>query len=458
MRFNPDLAEIRFGTGLGAASVPPTSAQDILDRLTSRDRAARDFPIAGFQSQVATIRKDRALSKQVRQGSESARDEQRKLRRSVQKNQIDWFKATLARYATSPDGMRERLTRFWANHFTVAGKRAMTRPLPSTFVEDAIRPHLTGRFADMLRAAVTHPMMLDYLDQFTSFGEGSVAGRRQGKGLNENLAREVLELHTLGVDGPYSQTDVREFANLLAGFTYDRQGQVTYFPGRGSPGAEIILGKSYGGRKPRLSDVHAALDDLAIHPATARHIARKLAVHFVSDIPDPVLVTDVEAAYLGSDGDLMAAYSALLNHPSAWDPSLRKAKRPFDFVASSLRAFGVSGDQIMAFKGKDVLNGIVQPMALMGQKWDRPDGPDGSPEEAAFWITPQGLAARIQWALTIPTEMGNLLGASLPDPREFVATALGSFADDQVSFVAAAAETRWEGIGLILSAPSFQRR
>ncbi len=458
MRFNPDLAEIRFGTGLGPASSPPDSARAILDRLTARDQAARDFPIAGFEAQAPDIRKERALAKRVRQGSDDARDQRRKLRKRMQERQMDWFKATLARYATSPDGMRERLTRFWANHFTVVGKRPMTRPLPSTFVEDAIRPHLAGRFSDMLRAAVTHPMMLDYLDQFTSFGEGSVAGRRQGKGLNENLAREVLELHTLGVDGPYTQTDVREFANLLAGFTFDRQGKVTFFPGRGSPGAETVLGKSYGGRKPRLADVHAALDDLAIHPATARHIARKLAMHFVSDTPDPGLVSDIETAFLMSGGDLLATYTALLNHPAAWDPNLQKAKQPFDFVASSLRAFGVTGDQIIGFKGKDVLNGIVQPMALMGQKWERPDGPDGWPDDAAHWITPQGLAARIQWALTIPTEMGKVLGASLPDPREFVDTALGSLANDQVSFVAAAAETRWEGVGLILSAPSFQRR
>lgn len=458
MRFDPELAEIRFGTGLGAAALPVQDAGALLARLEQRDGAAKSYQISSFDSQIPDILKARKLARQDRQGSATAKEKLRALRREMRARQAAWFGATLARYAANPDGMRERLTRFWADHFTVIGKQAVTRPLAATFSEDAIRPHLTGHFGDMLRAAVTHPMMLAYLDQFQSVGEGSPVAQRRGKGLNENLAREVLELHTLGVGADYSQNDVREFANLLAGFTHDRRARVTYFPRRGSPGAEVILGKSYGGEMPRLEDVHAALDDLATHPATARHIARKLAVHFVSDNPGAGLVQHMEAAFLASGGNLMASYAAMLEHPDAWAISLQKVKQPFDFVASSLRALGTTGKQISALKPRDLQQGIARPMQAMGQAWEQPSGPDGWPEGAAHWITPQGLAARIQWALTIPLALQEELQGALPDPRDFTRTALGGLADEQVLFAAKAAETRWEGVGLVLSAPQFQRR
>lgn len=457
MQFDPELAEIRFGTGLGQAARPVGDAGAVLARLARPDSAAQKFQISGFQQQLPDIRAERALTRQSR-GNDSAKRQVNKMRREMRRRQAVWFTATIARYADNADGLRERLTRFWADHFTVMGKRPMTRPLASTFVEDAIRPNLTGNFGDMLLAATTHPMMLDYLDQTRSFGEGSVAGQRRGKGLNENFAREILELHTLGVGGPYSQTDVREFANLLAGYTFDRQGQVIYFPAQGSPGAETILGQRYGRGTPRVEDVHAALRDLALHPATAAHIARKLAVHFVSDTPDAGLIQHITAAFLESGGALMDCYTAMLEHPKSWQIERVKVKQPFDYIASSIRALGVSGAQMMAIKPDDIRDGLASPMALMGQSWERPNGPDGWAEDGPHWITPQGLAARIQWALTLPLAVQEKTGGTLPDPRAFAQTALGTHADEQVLFAAAAAETRWEGVGLVLSAPSFQRR
>ena len=458
MAFDPELAEIRFGTGLGPKASPVSDADAILSRLANRDAAARHYKIAGFSSQVDEIRQDRALEEKVRKGSESAREQQQKLRRKMRGRRVDWFAATLARYATSEDALRERLTRFWADHFTIVGKRPVTRALAATFVEDAIRPNLTGRFSDMLIASTTHAMMLDYLDQFQSVGEGSVVAQRRGKGLNENLAREVLELHTLGVDGPYSQQDVREFANLLAGFSYDENGYVTFRPNRGSPGPERILGRSYGSKRPREEDVHTALEDLATHPATAHHIARKLAVHFVSDNPDAGLMAHMEEAFSASGGELLAVYAAMLEHPASWDMKLQKVKQRFDFMASSLRALGTGGKDITGLKQKDIRQGIAVPMALMGQVWERPAGPDGWAEDGAHWITPQGLAGRIQWALTIPLALQQELRGELPDPRAFAEAALGKLANEQVKFAAQAAETRWEGVGLVLSSPAFQRR
>ncbi len=459
MGFDPELAEIRFGTGLGPRFTPAPDIATMLERLQGPDLAARHFPIASFAEQIPDIIRFGELRKAGRRGDTGARAQADRIKRGTRLRQAKWFAATLARWVDSPDGMRERLTRFWADHFTVAGKQTMTRPLVSTYVEDAIRPHVTGRFADMLRAAETHQMMLDYLDQFKSVGEGSrVARNDPAKGLNENLAREILELHTLGVDGPYDQSDVRQFANLLAGFTHDRRGTVNYQVRRANPGPEVIMGKSYGGQKPQVEDVYEAFEDLATHPATARHLAQKLAVHFVADDPDPALVDHVAERFRATGGDLMLVYAALLEHPAAWAPERRKVKQPFDFVATSVKALGVSGRETARLKLKDLRQGFLVPMALMGETWQKPTGPDGLPEEASFWITPQGLAARIEWALTIPLALFERVPGDMPDPRDLVATALGNQADETVRFVAGAAETRWEGVGLVLSSPGFQRR
>ncbi len=457
MRFDPELAELRFGTGLGPQVAPAADIGAFLARIQGPDRIASTFPVESFADQVADIARFRTLRKAARQGDDTAKEEADKLKRRTRRKQARWFAHTGARWIDSPDGFRERLTRFWADHFTIVGKQSLTRAMASTYVEDAIRPHVGGRFGDLLRSAETHVMMLDYLDQFRSIGEGSPLAA-QGKGLNENLAREILELHTLGVDGPYTQDDVRQFANLLAGFTHDRRGQVTYNPRRGNPGAEVILGRSYGRGRPRVEDVWAAFDDLAVHPATAHHIARKLVVHFVSDTPDQAHVAHVTARFAETGGDLAATYEALLEHPAAWTKTRTKIKQPFDFVMTSAKALGVTGAQIVQFDLGDIRQIFSSPMALMGQKWERPGGPDGWPESGAAWLTPQGLAARIQWAMSMPPMLFERLGGGLPDPRDLVRVGLGRHADEALLFAAAAAETRWEGVGLVLASPGFQRR
>jgi len=459
MNYNPDLATIRFGTGLGPHARPANSTAQMIARLTERDKQAQRFRIAGIKSQYSSFKKGQRLAKEQRQASpgaaqDRARDALRKHRQKLKEQQVEWFLAMLARSLSSEDGFRERLVRFWADHFTVVGKTGALRPMAATFSEDAIRPNIAGRFGDMLKDAVTHPLMLAYLDQFSSVGEDSPVARRQGKGLNENLAREVLELHTLGVGAGYSQTDVREFAKLLAGFTFSPTRGVVYQAKRATPGAETILGKSYGGDRPRIEDVYDALHDLALRPETARHIARKLAVHFVSDDPDPNLVGAITAAYQDSGGDLSACYSAMLEHPASWSPKLVKVKQPVDFIITSLRALGAEGKTIAKLPVRSALQGFARPMQMMGQTWERPAGPDGWPEEGGHWITPQGLAARIQWAMTAP----QAFSSNLPDPRAFAQSALGTLLDDHTEFAAMAAETRWEGIGLVLSSPSFQRR
>ncbi|HVG47146.1 MAG TPA: DUF1800 domain-containing protein [Rubellimicrobium sp.] len=458
MPFDPTLAAIRFGTGLSPRVAPPQGIAEIMERLRGPDQAAREWPIAAYGSilpQVTDYFTTQFASNHGTAAERAAADERlegmRQQKRAATKAD---FRATLARMATSSDGLRERLALFWADHFTVVGKNNDNdwAPYVSSYVEDAIRPHVAGRFRDMLVAVTTHPMMLHYLDQDRSMGPESVAGRERGKGLNENLARELLELHTLGVGGPYGQDDVRELAKLLTGLTLDR-GAMAFRPRWVEPGPKTVLGRVYP-ESEGLESVEAVLGDLAGHPITAEHIARKLAVHFVADEPDADLVSALRTAFLDTGGDLAAVTEALVSHPAAWTPERRKVRQPVEFLAASLRALGVSGAWIAGRARKETDDLFLEPMAEMGQPWQQAGGPNGWPEEAEAWVTPQGVAARINWAMTRPER----LVAELPDPRVFVETALGPNVSEAVATAAHAAERPDEGIGLVLASAEFQRR
>lgn len=233
--------------------------------------------------------------------------------------------------------------------------QGITRHLVAPYVEEAIRPHVTGRFSDMLRAVVTSPMMLIYLDQVQSMGPNSRAAQNRDRGLNENLAREMLELHTLGVSSAYDQTDVREFAELLTGLTYHPERGFNFRQQQAEPGPETVLGVSYGGSVPaNLDEVLDALEDLATHPDTARHIARKLAVHFVSEDPDADLVADLAQRFDASRGNLMAVVEGLLTHDAAWAPAFSNVRTPFDYMAAGMRALAVPEAQFRTASLQDV--------------------------------------------------------------------------------------------------------
>ncbi|MBW4981038.1 DUF1800 domain-containing protein [Mameliella sp. CS4] len=456
--YDPVLADIRYGCGRSLRIAPPDSTKALLAGLTAPDVMARAFPIMAFDSfskdllvNAYTLGRISRLTRDT-EAEELALDQIRRLKRRARKLQSEWLVAQVARRMNSATPLRERLESFWADHFTARGKANVMIQAGSPYVESAIRPHLAGRFEDMLIAVTTHPLMLHYLDQHASAGPNSPQALKYPgkKGLNENLAREVLELHTLGVDGPYTQTDVRQLAELLTGLAFTAEGGTDFRRPLAEPGAETVLGKNYGGDHPaRLEDIHAALRDLARHPVTARHVAGKLAVHFVADTPEAELVSAMETAWLDTNGDLMAVYRAMLDHPAAWDPRPANAKQPLDFIASACRALDVPQDMLR----KRVGIALIQPMRLMGQVWQQPPGPDGLPEADDAWLTPQGLAARLQWGFAMPQA---LLGA-LPDPRDFVETALGSRAPAEVRFAAGAAETRADGIGVVLASPAFQR-
>ncbi|MBV2359666.1 DUF1800 domain-containing protein [Thalassococcus sp. CAU 1522] len=459
MSFDPTLAEIRFGCGLSPRSAPPGSVRDVLRGLTEPDAMAQRFPIEEFDTFLLRIQDRMQHARIYRQNreteiGEAARMAMRDINVQARRDSASWMAAMLARRIETGTGLRERLVAFWADHFTATGKSNVIRRGTSPYIESAIRPRIAGSFEDLLIAAVTHPLMVHYLDQTGSVGPNSARSVETGTGgLNENLAREVLELHTLGVGGPYTQDDVTELAKLLTGLGLSPKSGRTFRKAFAEPGPETVLGRSYGGAKPGFRDIEMVLRDLARHPATARHIATKLAVHFVADQPDPALVAALDAAYQRSGGNLLTVYEALLTHPVAWSPVLRNVKPPFDFVASALRALGAPAVRLAALKERPLRLTILHPLALMGQVWQEPDGPDGLPEEDSAWITPQGVAARLQWAIAMPER----LVPALPDPRDFVETALGSFASPAVRFAAEAAESRADGIGLVLASPAFQR-
>ncbi|PYG26413.1 DUF1800 domain-containing protein [Pelagimonas varians] len=460
MTFDPITAEIRFGCGLSPKIDPPSSVDEMLDGLVGADKMSEWFRIPSFQEFSKRLVRAQALKKQRRMQSDGADSEElrkqiRLLNKAARQDHFDWLGSHILRRTYSETPFRERLEGFWADHFTAAGKGGLLRRAVSPFVQSAIRPNMAGAFEDLLIAAVTHPLVVHYLDQVGSTGPNSIrATNKPGKfGLNENLAREILELHTLGVAGPYTQTDVRELAELLTGLTSQASKGRQFKTNMAEPGSETVLGKSYSGSRPDFGDIEEVLRDLARHPATARHMAGKLAVHFVSDTPDPALVDALERTWRDSDGNLSEVYGALLKHPAAWWTDTHNVKKPFEYISSAARALAIPPKTIQRFQEKEMRQRISEPLRLMGHIWQKPSGPDGLEEADGEWLTPQGVAARLQWAVIVP----QLLMPRLPDPREFVDIALGGRASEAVRFAASAAESRAEGVGLVLISPAFQR-
>ncbi|MFN3971052.1 MAG: DUF1800 family protein [Gemmobacter sp.] len=445
-----DIAALRFGIGLPLPPGAPTDPAGLLSALAEPDHAALGRPVQGTATALSLLVEGLEARRALRKsGDATMRQDAAAAIRAFNGIHV---RVQIARALDAQDGLRERLVRFWADHFTTRARITIDAPLTFAKIEDAIRPNLTGRFSDLLVATTLHPAMLSYLDQSSSIGPNSEAGLRRRRGLNENLARELIELHTLGVDASYSQRDVEQLAALLTGLGVDGETGTVFRPQWAEPGAETVLGRSYGGEG--LAPIVAVLHDLAARPETAGHLARKIAVHMVSDDPDPALVATIAAAWSASDGDLMAVYGALLDHPAAWTPDLAKMRQPFDFVLAGLRALGVTGADVMDMPDRTLRRSILNPLAAMGQPWQAPNGPDGWPEEAEAWIRPQLLAARIAWAMQAPAS----LRRDLPDAADMAHAALGPLAEGRLLWAVERAETRAEAVGLVLASPMFNRR
>ena len=354
--------------------------------------------------------------------------------------------ARIAVQVEDPAPLRERLVAFWSNHFTVSIQRGVVLPLAGAFEREAIRPHVLGRFRDMLLAVMRHPAMLLYLDQAQSAGPGSMAGTRRGRGINENLAREILELHTLGVEGGYTQDDVAAFARILTGWSIAREDE--YDPGSflfrnraHEPGEKILLGRRFA--EDGEGEAIAAIGMLARHPSTAANLAIRMARHFVADDPPPALVAALSRSFLDGDGDLAAMAATLLRHDEAWSPAATKLKTPNEFVVSALRTAGIVPDD----------QRIVGALRILGQMPFAAPSPAGWPDRAEHWIGPEAIMRRATWAMAIATRI-----AEGQRPEEFLARALGESAGPATRRWMPRAASSADAIALVLSSPEFQRR
>ncbi len=347
-------------------------------------------------------------------------------------------------------GFPERLVQFWSNHFCVSvNKGNFVRAAAGAFEREAIRPHVLGRFADMLLAVESHPAMLIFLDNQQSIGPGSRAGQRRGRGLNENLAREILELHTLGVAGGYAQADVTSLARIITGWTVvgweanqGVPGTFTFNASLHEPGTQMLLGRTYIG--DNVEKGRAALSDIARHPATAQHIARKLARHFVADDPPASLVAKLAKVFRDTDGDLSALSLALIDAPEAWQPHAVKMRSPQEFLLAAARAFN----------RKPEVPQIMGPLNAMGQPMWQPTGPNGFPDMVASWASPEGIKTRMDVAANWARQA---VGGGI-DPRNIVDEVLGPLASPETRQAVARAESKPQALAILLLSPEFQRR
>jgi uncharacterized protein (DUF1800 family) len=315
------------------------------------------------------------------------------------------------------------------------------------YEREAIRPHVLGRFADMLVAAESHPAMLAFLDNARSVGPKSVAGLIVKVGLNENLAREALELHTLGVRTGYTQDDVISFAKVLTGWTIlptatnpEHGAEFVFNPRLHEPGPQVVMGKTYG--QSGVAQGRAVFADLARHPATAEHIGRKLARHFIADDPPEALARRLAQCFQDTDGDLKQMAKTLIEAPEMWEGPLHKLKRPNEWLHAMRRATNDRGGDIVRSLGA---------RAMMGEPLWRPPAPQGFVDMQGPWV--DGLAQR----LDVAERVAERNAASL-DPQELLETALGPLASADTRRAVTRAESRQQAITLALMAPEFHRR
>jgi uncharacterized protein (DUF1800 family) len=358
--------------------------------------------------------------------------------------------ARLQRANIAESGFVERLVVFWSNHFCIsANKAGLERMWAGSFEREAIRPHVLGRLGDMLKAVEQHPAMIFFLDNQQSMGPNSKAGINRNKGINENLAREIMELHTLGVGGGYTQEDVTSLARIITGWTFSGKngrlgppGHFAFVPNFHEPGAHKLLGKFY--EQEGLAQGEAALSDIARHPSTAKFIATKFVRHFVADDPPPALVANLESVFRKSDGDLKAMTMALVDADEAWTTPMTKLRTPYEFLVASGRLIARMPEDSQRYLGG--LNTLGQPL------WT-PPGPNGFPDTNAAWAAPENMKLRLDISSTIATRVGDAF-----DPRALLDVVAGEAASTETRQTVERAESKQQAFALLLMSPEFQRR
>jgi uncharacterized protein (DUF1800 family) len=458
-----EIAVLRFGLGARPGELKNASA-DPRGWLAAQIKGA--VPLAGNTPL--------ASSEQIVTALLAARDEnpdQKKgalVRTAYLPHYRDQVLARAQSAALTTTPFAERLVHFWSNHFAVSTDKAQLLGLAGTLENEAIRPFVAGRFADMLIAVEQHPAMIAFLDNQYSIGEQSDlamlaaqrAARRSAQGnapavrpfgINENLAREILELHTLGVNGGYSQADIIAFAEIITGWSIGggkgrlaggALGRFYFRANLHQPGPKTFLGKTY--REDGQAQGEAALADLSRHPATAQFIATKLVRHFVADDPPPRVVAQVAHAFLKSGGNLSQTYAALIDSSEAWDAEARKYKTPQDFVFSSLRALNITPQ-----RPEEVLRSFE----LLGQRQYTPGSPAGWPDTAKNWDGSDALMRRVLWASRAAARYEQ----GVP-PAELATTSLGSYARPETLTALSRATSSSQAVALLLMSPEFQRR
>lgn len=453
-------ATTRFGLGPRPGEVA-AAASDPRGWLRAQLDAA-DRPPAG-PTAGARIRQALAARSGVDEEDEDGRKELLRAARATFEE--DLADRQLHRIASAAP-FRERLVSFWSNHFTVSVRQVRILPVAAAFERQAIRPHLGGRFADMLRAVEQHPAMLVYLDNHRSIGPGSRAGRRldragRERGLNENLAREILELHTLGVHGGYGQADVLALAKLITGWSVDRAGGAPeegpdtgfhFYARAHEPGEKELLGVRYdqGGQEEGL----AALDALARHPSTARHLAGKLARHFVADAPPPEAVATLERAFRDSEGDLGQVHRALVDLDAAWAHAGAKVRDPEDWLTACGRALAVDALDLDAERTQRLRQGLVGALALLGQVPFSAPSPAGWPDTAAELVGGEALVQRIE----VAERLADRLARVAPRAPELAAGLLGEGLGAGTARALSRAADRSQALALLLCSPELVRR
>jgi len=449
------LALHRFGFGPRAGSIEEIAADPRgaliaeFDRPVAGQIANPDLPTSGAANRAvfeynaernANQKRTRRDTAQATMEAAPNQPEAMPLPRQLFRNEA---RARIDAALNAEIGLVERLVWFWSNHFCVNQEKTV---MAGAYEREAIRPHVLGRFVDMLLAAEGHPAMLLYLDNAQSIGPNSIAGVNRDRGLNENLAREILELHTLGVRTIYTQDDVTNFAKVLTGWTIlptatnpDHGGEFVYIKRAHEPGLQTVIGKDY--EDAGTEQGRAVLADLARHPATAKHIATKLACHFIADDPPSALVERLTRRFLDTDGDLKEVTKVLVAAPEAWTLEQAKIKRPGEWIVATLRATSETGD----------IGRILQAQNLLGEPLWRPPAPKGFSDENAAWL--DGLAQRLDIANTFARREGLAL-----EPAAVMEVALGPLASAETRRAVAGAESRPQAMTVLLMAPEFQRR
>ena len=463
MKIESVIAASRFGLGARPGdynTIDRNAKSWLVDQLQGPSRVASEIQSLPDSASVlvefqAIIEKRRDLRAE---SNSPAPDIVEKVGGTLRHHYLQQTEARYRAACASDHPFHERLVHFWANHFAVSADKPPLPALAGLYENEAIRPNIGGSFADLLIAAESHPAMIVYLDNQRSVGPGSRLGKRAGTrrnnqsvGLNENLAREILELHTLGVDGGYTQDDVQSLAKIITGWSVGggrgplrdgTPGEFTFRTAIHEPGTQSLLGRQYA--QQGMDQGVAVLRDLASHPSTARFIATKLARHFIADDPPAAAVDRIASVFLDTNGHLPSVHRAVVDSAEAWQAPLAKFKSPQDYVISAFRAF----DRV-----PDDARFVVGALDMMGQTPFRPGSPAGWGDTIDSWGGADALYKRIEWADTV----GRLAGDRV-NPSVLAESLLGPVMDSHTRESIARAESTQQGLTLFLVAPEFQRR